>query len=108
MSFGVAHSAVVMGGVIIRIEACIRNDLAGTGRMDKLTLTNVNANMGQTGLICILEEYGITGLQICLGDGGALGIHGGLGTADIDSVTAQNVIHKSGTVKTTGSVPPHL
>ena len=102
MSFGVASSAVVMGGVIIRIEICVRNDLTGTGRMDKLTVANVNADMGQTCFICILEEDRITGLQICFGNGGAFGIHGSLRTADINAVGAQNIVDKAGAVKTAG------
>ena len=63
--------------------------------MDELTVTNIDANMGQTGFICILEEHHITGLKICFGNGLALGIHGSLGAADIDAVAAKHIVNKT-------------
>lgn len=70
--------------------------------MDKLTVTDIDAHVGQTGLVCILEEDQITGLEIALGNGCSFGVHGYLRTADIDAVAAQHIVNKSGAVKTAG------
>ena len=102
MLVGVTHSAVVMCHIVIRIEICVRNDLSGTGGMDELTIADIDANMGQASLICILEEYDITGLQIGFGDRFAFGVHRSLRTADIDAVAAKYIVDKTGAVKTAG------
>ena len=35
-----------------------------TGGVDHFAVANVNTHMGDTGAVCILQEYKITGLQI--------------------------------------------
>ena len=70
--------------------------------MDELTVTDIDAHMGQTGLVCILEEHDVTGLQIGLGNRRALCVHSGLGTADVDAEGTEHIVDKSGAVKTAG------
>ena len=70
--------------------------------MDELNVTDIDAHMGQTGLVCILEEDQIAGLEVTLGNGCAFGVHRNLRTADIDAVAAQHIVNKSGAVETAG------
>lgn len=99
---GIAGCTVVVRHIIIRVQICIGNDLAGTGGMDKLSAANIDTDVGETCLVCILEEHQVTGLQIGLGNGCALSVHGGLCTADIDAVTAEHIVDETGAVKTAG------
>jgi len=70
------------------------------GRVDKLTVTHIDTYMGQAFLICVLEEYHITGLQLGLGNCFTLLVHGIEGAADLDAQTVQYIIDKAGAVKT--------
>ena len=70
--------------------------------MDKLTVADINTYVRKTCFVCILEKYQITGLQIGLGNGCAFGIHRCLGTADVDAVTAKDIIDETGAIETAG------
>ena len=91
-----------MGDIIVGIQIRIGNNSAGAGCVDELTVTDIDAHMGQTGLVCILEEDQIAGLEIALGNGCAFGVHGNLRTADIDAVAAQHIVNEAGAVETAG------
>ena len=65
-------SAVVVFYVVAGIEVGKGNNSTGMGRVDKLTVAGINANVGNATLVCTLEEYDITGLQVFLGNIGAL------------------------------------
>ena len=70
--------------------------------MNKLTVADVDTDMGPAGLVGVLEEYHVTGLQTGLGNGRALSVHGGQGTADIEAQRPQHIIDKAGAVKAAG------
>ena len=97
--FGVTGSAVIVCSVVVGVQIGIGNNSAGTGCVDKLTITNVDTDVRQACLVCILEEDQIAGLQICLGNRCAFGIHGNLCTADVNAVAAEHIVHKTGAVK---------
>ena len=70
--------------------------------MDKLTAAHIDAYMGKTGFVCILEEYDITGLQFGFGNLCALLVHGGQRSAGLDTQGVQHIVNKTGAVEAAG------
>ena len=100
---GKSDSTVIVvngvGGVQIRIG----NHRSGMGRVDKLAVAYINAHMRNTGCVCILEEDNVAGLEFGLFYGSTLSVHGHKSTACGDSHGAQDIVDKSGTIKSIGS-----
>lgn len=88
-----------MCGVIVGVEICIGDDLAGVRRVDKPTVSDIDADMRDALFVCILEEDKVTGLQVGLLHGCALTVHFLLRAADAVAEGAHDIVDKAGAVK---------
>ena len=74
-----------------------------------MPITDVNTNMGDSNLICILEKYKIAGLQIGLRNICAMLILGLRGAIQVDPMLPECVVYQSGAIKAAGrSAAPNI
>ena len=97
---GHAAGAVVVVCPIASGEIGIGYGGAGIGGVNELSVARVDAHMGNAACVCTGEENDITGLQICLGDGGTHVVLIGGGAVGRIAKLLQNIVHIAGTVKT--------
>ena len=95
-------SAVIMVGVVVGIQIGIGNHAPGVGGVDKLAVAHINTNMGQATGVGVLEDHHVAGLQICLGNIGALGVHVHDHAGHLIAQRIVDVVHKTGAVETGG------
>ena len=88
--------------VVVGIQVCVGDHCTGVGGVDELTVADVDANVGDTRFVCILEEHDVAGLQLVFINGSTLLIHGSEGTAGIEAERTGDVVDKAGTVKSVG------
>ena len=79
----------------------LNTGLAAAG-MDKVTVANVDTDVGNAGGVCILEEDEVTGLQVALLNVSTVAILRGRTVGDRVAEALGNVVNQTGTVKTGG------
>ena len=82
-------------------QACVGNRGAGIGRVDKLSVSGIDANVGD-GAAVSGEENNIPGKKVCFADVCTVGILGFGCTVRGVAQGFQNIIHKTRTVKAGG------
>ena len=77
--------------------------------MNKIPVSYIDAYMGDTRGVCILEEYQVAGLQVIFCNIDTMLILGFSGAVEGNAVLLEYILHKPGAIKSAGGASaPHI
>ena len=91
-----------MAGIVAGTHTGDLHVAAAVGGVNEVTVTDVDADMGNAAGVCIGKEHQVTGLQILLLNVSTVAILPIGGTGNGEAALAGNILNKTGAVKAAG------